>query len=63
MLSKFVEHPFDLTKVRLQTQVLDGPGAARFDGPLDCLKQTWTKEGVRGLYRVSVRLARIANLY
>ena len=48
--SKFFEHPFDLTKVRLQSQVLDAQ--ARFSGPLDCLLQTWRKEGVAGLYRV-----------
>ncbi|TBU61156.1 mitochondrial carrier [Dichomitus squalens] len=47
--SKFFEHPFDLTKVRLQSQVLDAQ--ARFSGPLDCLLQTWKKEGVAGLYR------------
>ncbi|KAI8986761.1 mitochondrial carrier [Trametes punicea] len=47
--SKFFEHPFDLTKVRLQSQVLDAE--ARFKGPLDCLVKTWRKEGVRGLYR------------
>ncbi|EKM56531.1 uncharacterized protein PHACADRAFT_253716 [Phanerochaete carnosa HHB-10118-sp] len=49
MTSKVFEHPFDLTKVRLQSQVLDSE--ARFSGPLDCLMQTWKKEGVRGLYR------------
>ncbi|KAI0746934.1 mitochondrial carrier [Daedaleopsis nitida] len=49
ILSKVFEHPFDLTKVRLQSQVLDAQ--ARFSGPLDCLLQTWRKEGVRGLYR------------
>lgn len=49
MVSKVFEHPFDLTKVRLQSQVLDK--TARFSGPLDCLKQTWSKEGIRGLYR------------
>ncbi|KAI1798074.1 mitochondrial carrier [Ganoderma leucocontextum] len=47
--SKFFEHPFDLTKVRLQSQVLDAQ--ARFSGPLDCLSQTWRKEGIAGLYR------------
>lgn len=47
--SKFLEHPFDLTKVRLQAQVLDA--TARFRGPLDCLAQTFKKEGFRGLYR------------
>ena len=50
MVSKVFEHPFDLTKVRLQSQVLDA--TARFNGPIDCLVQTWRKEGVRGLYRV-----------
>ncbi|KAF5318652.1 hypothetical protein D9619_010937 [Psilocybe cf. subviscida] len=49
MASKVFEHPFDLTKVRLQSQVLDA--TARFNGPIDCLTQTWKKEGVRGLYR------------
>ncbi|KAI0659284.1 mitochondrial carrier [Cubamyces menziesii] len=47
--SKVFEHPFDLTKVRLQSQVLDAE--ARFSGPIDCLVKTWRKEGVRGLYR------------
>ncbi len=37
MVSKVFEHPFDLTKVRLQSQVLDA--TARFDGPIDCLAQ------------------------
>lgn len=49
MTSKVFEHPFDLTKVRLQSQVLDA--TARFKGPIDCLVQTWQKEGTRGLYR------------
>ena len=51
MISKVFEHPFDLCKVRLQSQVMDK--TARFSGPLDCLTQTWQKEGLRGLYRVS----------
>jgi mitochondrial ornithine carrier protein len=51
MVSKVFEHPFDLCKVRLQSQVLDD--TARFTGPLDCLATTWKKEGIRGLYRVS----------
>jgi hypothetical protein len=50
MTAKVFEHPFDLTKVRLQSQVLDA--TARFKGPVDCLVQTWSKEGLRGLYRV-----------
>lgn len=52
MISKVFEHPFDLTKVRLQSQVLDS--SARFNGPLDCLAQTLNKEGIRGLYRVRI---------
>lgn len=52
MVSKVFEHPFDLCKVRLQTQVLDH--TARFAGPLDCLSQTWRNEGIRGLYRVCI---------
>jgi len=47
--SKIFEHPFDLTKVRLQAQVLDAE--ARFTGPIDCLNKTWRNEGIRGLYR------------
>lgn len=49
MVSKVFEHPFDLCKVRLQSQVLDA--TARFNGPIDCLYKTWKFEGVRGLYR------------
>ena len=51
MVSKVFEHPFDLVKVRLQSQPTDMP--ASFSGPWDCFKQTFTKEGWRGLYRVS----------
>jgi ornithine carrier protein len=51
MLSKIFEHPFDLAKVRLQSQVLDEK--ARFSGPLHCLHDTWKNEGIRGLYRAS----------
>ncbi|KAF8809406.1 mitochondrial carrier [Phlegmacium glaucopus] len=49
IVSKVFEHPFDLTKVRLQSQVLDE--TARFNGPIDCLTKTWKIEGIRGLYR------------
>lgn len=52
MVSKVFEHPFDLCKVRLQTQVLDQ--MARFNGPIDCLTKTWRDEGFRGLYRVRI---------
>lgn len=39
-----VGHPFDTVKVRLQT-------SNQFNGPIDCVKQTIGKEGIRGLYK------------
>lgn len=39
-------------KVRLQSQPTDRP--LSFTGPFDCFKQTYMKEGLRGLYRVWV---------
>ncbi|KAH8832693.1 mitochondrial carrier [Flagelloscypha sp. PMI_526] len=52
MVSKVFEHPFDLTKVRLQAQVLEsGTSSVRFNGPIDCLTKTWRNEGFLGLYR------------
>lgn len=51
MVAEVFEYPFDLAKVRLQSQVLHN--TASFGGPMDCLKQTWRDEGIRGLYRVS----------
>lgn len=44
-------HHSDLVKVRLQTQTMDGP--AMYSGAWDCFRQTYVKEGARGLYRVS----------
>lgn len=41
-----------IVKVRLQSQPTDQ--ALKFTGPLDCFKQTYAKEGWRGLYRVIV---------
>ena len=52
MFAKVFEHPFDLIKVRLQSQPLDRP--ARFLGPIDCFKQTLSGEGFFGLYRVCI---------
>lgn len=40
-----VGHPFDTVKVRLQTS------EGRFKGPLDCVLETFRKEGVRGFYK------------
>jgi solute carrier family 25 carnitine/acylcarnitine transporter 20/29 len=39
-----VGHPFDTTKVKLQT-------SSQYKGAMDCVRQTIAKEGVRGLYR------------
>ncbi|KAJ8073808.1 mitochondrial ornithine carrier protein [Marasmius tenuissimus] len=50
MVSELFEYPFDLAKVRLQSQLLSA-GQPTFKGPLDCLVKTWKEEGVRGLYR------------
>ncbi|POW11950.1 hypothetical protein PSHT_08247, partial [Puccinia striiformis] len=47
--SKLFEHPFDLVKVRLQSQPLHLP--SRYNGPVDCFRQTVGHEGFRGLYR------------
>ncbi|WWC68072.1 uncharacterized protein I206_101991 [Kwoniella pini CBS 10737] len=49
MVAKVFEHPFDLVKVRLQSQPTDRP--ATFKGPWDCFSQTRQKEGFFGLYR------------
>ncbi|KAF9459753.1 mitochondrial carrier domain-containing protein [Collybia nuda] len=53
MVSEIFEYPFDLAKVRLQSQMLSSMSTTqlRFNGPMDCLKQTWREEGIRGLYR------------
>ncbi|KAK7043024.1 mitochondrial ornithine carrier protein [Paramarasmius palmivorus] len=50
MVSEVFEYPFDLAKVRLQSQLLS-EGQPTFKGPIDCLVKTWKEEGVRGLYR------------
>lgn len=46
---KVIEYPFDTVKVRLQSQPDHLP--PRFDGPFDCFKQTFRREGMIGLYR------------
>lgn len=53
---KFIEYPFDTVKVRLQSQPDTLP--LRYTGPLDCFKQSFRAEGLRGLYRgISAPLA------
>ena len=54
MVAEIFEYPFDLAKVRLQAQLItpSSSNIKTFDGPMDCLVQTWKGEGVKGLYRV-----------
>ena len=62
MVSKVFEYPFDLAKTRLQAQLLSPTAELMpFTGPMDCLKQTYVEEGVRGLYRV--RLVLLSNIF
>lgn len=49
MVGKLLEYPFDTVKVRLQSQPDHLP--LRYDGPLDCFKQSIKSEGISGLYR------------
>jgi len=49
MSGKMIEMPFDTIKVRLQSQPSGRPPL--YTGPLDCFRQSWAKDGVRGLYR------------
>lgn len=49
VIGKFVEYPFDTIKVRLQSQPQNVP--LQYNGPLDCFRQSWQRDGVKGLYR------------
>lgn len=49
IVGKTIEYPFDTIKVRLQSQSDALP--LRYNGPLDCFKQSLQAEGVSGLYR------------
>lgn len=49
MVGKIIEYPFDTVKVRLQSQPDHLP--LRYTGPLDCFRQSFQVDGVRGLYR------------
>lgn len=49
MAGKLIEYPFDTVKVRLQSQPAHLP--LRYTGPLDCFRQSFQADGVRGLYR------------
>lgn len=49
VIGKTIEYPFDTVKVRLQSQPDTLP--LRFQGPLDCFRQSLRVEGIAGLYR------------
>ncbi|PYI07429.1 mitochondrial carrier [Aspergillus sclerotiicarbonarius CBS 121057] len=49
MAGKVIEYPFDTVKVRLQSQPDHLP--LRYKGPLDCFRQSFQTDGLRGLYR------------
>ncbi|KAF4123353.1 mitochondrial ornithine carrier protein [Geosmithia morbida] len=49
VVGKYIEYPFDTVKVRLQSQPDHLP--LRYAGPLDCFRQSFEAEGLRGLYR------------
>ncbi|KAJ5909183.1 hypothetical protein N7495_001865 [Penicillium taxi] len=49
MAGKLIEYPFDTVKVRLQSQSEHLP--LRYSGPLDCFRQSFQVDGVKGLYR------------
>ncbi|KAI9927318.1 hypothetical protein MW887_003705 [Aspergillus wentii] len=56
MAGKVIEYPFDTVKVRLQSQPDHLP--LRYNGPLDCFRQSFRADGFRGLYRgISAPLA------
>ncbi|EAL84893.1 hypothetical protein KXW98_002245 [Aspergillus fumigatus] len=56
MAGKVIEYPFDTVKVRLQSQPSHIP--LRYQGPLDCFRQSIQADGLRGLYRgISAPLA------
>ena len=49
IIGKTIEYPFDTIKVRLQSQRDTLP--LRYQGPLDCFRQSFRVEGITGLYR------------
>ncbi|CAI7635895.1 unnamed protein product [Penicillium pancosmium] len=49
MAGKLIEYPFDTVKVRLQSQPEHLP--LRYTGPLDCFRQSFRADGLKGLYR------------
>uniref|UniRef100_A0A915JWU4 Uncharacterized protein n=1 Tax=Romanomermis culicivorax TaxID=13658 RepID=A0A915JWU4_ROMCU len=58
-------HPFDTIKVRMQTARVPAPGQSiHFNGAIECLRQTVTKEGFTGLYKgMGAPLAGVSPLF
>lgn len=48
VLGKYIEYPFDTVKVRLQSQP---QGVQLYTGPLDCFRQSVSRNGLWSLYR------------
>ena len=55
ILSSWITSPLDMAKLRLQVQrgmsPEDNPRAYVYNGFIDCLRQTYAHEGLRGLFR------------
>jgi mitochondrial ornithine carrier protein len=49
IVGKMIEYPFDTVKVRLQSQ--PDHLSLRYNGPLDCFKQSLRQDGFIGIYR------------
>ncbi len=59
-----VGHPVDLVKVRMQTMVVEPGKPPPFTGTFDCLKKTFVKDGIRGVYRgVSAPITAVAPIF
>lgn len=54
-VSVYANTPVDVVKTNMQ-----GEGASKFKGPMDCAAQIWKNEGIRGFYKGTVpRLSRV----
>ena len=54
MVAEIFEYLFNVAKVQLQAQLLmpSSSSVIWFNGPMNCLMQTWKQQGVQGLYQV-----------
>ncbi len=50
-LSMAICQPIDMARTRLSTDNLNSEGKRKFTGSIDCLKQIYTVEGLRGIFR------------